>query len=266
MLRGIYTSASGMLANQATLDVTANNLANVNTAGYKKDDVVYREFPKYLELRLKDNVWLTTGGSIDLRPQVGKLGTGVTVDAIVVDHNQGPLQFTENRFDMALFGQGMFAVQTRGGERYTRDGSFVMNSEGYLTNHQGQIILGTDNNPIKVGNQPFAVNELGEIYAYNGAGTEQKLGQLKIVRFPEKNGLRKIGENLFYATKESGTPEVVNGNNVIVRQGYIERSNVNVVNAMVKMIEVNRAYEANSRVIQSQDSALGQVINQVGSR
>nr|HPN32704.1 flagellar hook-basal body complex protein [bacterium] len=97
-------------------------------------------------------------------------------------------------------------------------------------------------------------------------GTEQKLGQLKIVRFPEKNGLRKIGENLFYATKESGTPEVVNGNNVIVRQGYIERSNVNVVNAMVKMIEVNRAYEANSRVIQSQDSALGQVINQVGSR
>ena len=266
MLRGIYTSASGMLANQATMDVLANNLANVNTSGYKKDEVVYREFPKYMQLRLKDEVWLTSGGSLDLRPNVGKLGTGVTVDAIVVNHNQGPLQLTENRFDAALYGEGYYAINTNGGERYTRDGSMVMDKDGYLTNHQGQKYVGVDNNPIKVGNVPFVINELGEIFQYSGLNTEQKLGQLKLVRFPEKHGLRKIGENMFYATKEAGTPEQVNGDNVIVRQGFVEKSNVNVVDAMVKMIEVNRAYEANSKIIQSQDSALGQCINQVGGR
>jgi len=266
MLRGIYTSASGMLANQAQLDVVSNNLANINTTGYKKDEVVYREFPKYMQLRLKDDVWLTTNGSIDLKPQVGKLGTGVTVDAIVVDYNQGPLKNTENRFDMALYGEGFFVVQTPAGERYTRNGAFLRDAEGYLVNHNGQKIMSVDNTAIKVGDEPFAVNEFGEVYSYNGVGSGVKLGQIKIVRFEQKHGLRKIGESMYYATKEAGAVKQVNGDNVIVRQGFLEQSNVNVVNTMVKMIEANRAYEANSRIIQSQDTVLGQAINQVGSR
>ncbi len=266
MLRGIYTSASGMLANQATMDVVANNLANVNTTGYKKDEVVYREFPKQLELRLKDEVWLTKNGSLDLKPRVGHLGTGVTVDAIVVNHNQGPLQMTDNRYDSALYGEGFFVINTPGGERYTRDGSMVIDKDGYLTNHQGRKYTGIDGNPIVVGNVPFVINERGEIFEYSGGNTEKSLGQLKLVRFPEKHGLRKVGENMYYATKEAGQPATVNGDNVIVRQGFVEKSNVNVVDAMVKMIEVNRAYEANSRIIQSHDATLGQVINQVGGR
>jgi len=167
---------------------------------------------------------------------------------------------------MALYGEGFFVIDTQGGERYTRDGSFVRDNEGYLVNHRGNRVKGVDGNPIKVDDQPFVVNEFGEIFSYNGPGTEKSLGQIKIVRFPEKHGLRKIGENLYYATKEAGEPKQVNGDKVIVRQGFLERSNVNVVNSMVKMIEANRAYESNSRVIQAQDTLLGQVINQVGGR
>jgi flagellar basal-body rod protein FlgG len=247
------------------MNTVANNLANVNTTGYKKDDVVFREFPNHLQLRLKDNVFLTSNGSIDMRPVVGELGTGVTVDAIVVNHSQGPLQNTGNRFDLALYGQGFFQINTNAGPRYTRDGSFVRNKDGFLTNHNGHKLIGIDNEPIQVGDSPFIVNELGEVFKYDGENPSQKLGQIKLVRFPEKHGLRKIGDNLHYATKDAGQPEQVNGDNVIIRQGFLEKSNVNAVSSMTRMIEVNRAYEANSKIIHAHDSALGQAL-QVGNR
>jgi flagellar basal-body rod protein FlgG len=267
MLRGLYTSTSGMLAQQQKMNVVANNLANATTNGYKKDDVVFREFPKYLNFRLKDEVFLVGKGSVDLQPEIGKLGTGVTVDAIVTNHEQGQLVATGNKFDFALYGQGFYEIETSAGSRYTRDGSFVKDRDGYLVNYNGNKLLGTDGQPIKINDLFFAVNENGDVIEYTASGKKgEKLGQIKIVRFPEKHGLRKVGKNLYYATKDAGNPETVNGNNVIVRQGYIEKSNVNVVSAMVNMIEVNRAYEANSKLIKTQDSMLGQSISQVGAR
>ena len=124
MLRGIYTGASGMIAQQARLDVVANNLANVDKTGFKKDLAIFKAFPDMLIRRLNDNgLGITPAGSYDTMPYVGKLGTGVEVNEVYTDFDQGSLQRTENNFDLALDGRGFLTVKTERGERYTRNGS-----------------------------------------------------------------------------------------------------------------------------------------------
>ncbi|MBN2158103.1 MAG: flagellar basal-body rod protein FlgF [Spirochaetes bacterium] len=274
MLRGIYTGASGMIAQQARLDVVANNLANVDKTGFKKDLTLFKAFPDILVRRVNDNgLGVTPAGSYDTMPYVGKLGTGVEVNEVYTDFNQGALQRTENDFDFALEGRGFMTVQTERGERYTRNGSFTINQDGTLMNHNGYPVLG-ENGIIRVQHNNFIVNERGEIIvnsainpndiasmANNDWSQPIVLDRLKLVDFEKIRELKKEGDSLWKETEFSGPP--VPPGNLKVIQGFLEKSNVNMIREMVDMIEVQRSYEANQKAVTTHDAELGRLINEV---
>ncbi|MCP4135934.1 MAG: flagellar basal-body rod protein FlgF [bacterium] len=277
MLRGIYTGASGMKAQQARLDTIANNLANVDKTAYKKDFTVFKSFPDMLIRRVNDDgVGILPMGSYDTMPVVGKLGTGVEVNEVYTKFQQGSLQKTENKFDLALEGSGFFVVNTERGERYTRDGSFTINQDGILMNHNGNPVLG-ENGLIRVQHNNFIVNERGEVVVNNALSRDPRdvvgsndnvweeptvIDKLKIVDFENIREIKKEGESLYRETEYSGPP--LPPEKYKVKQGFVEKSNVNIVREMVDMIEVQRSYEANQKTIQSHDSTLGKLINDVG--
>lgn len=279
MLRGWYTGASGMAAQQVRLDTVANNLANVDTDGYKREVAVSKAFAQLLLRRMNDDgVYLHPLGSGDMAPVIGKLGTGVESNEIYTELEQGALKGTESDFDLALDGKGWLTVSTPDGERYTRNGSFVLGKEGYLETKEGFPVMGVDG-PIKVKANNFQIDKQGRVWVNADyiddpellVGREQNewdntvlLDTLKIVDFELDRFIAKQGTSLWKDTELSGparamTPE----DRPTVLQGFTEAANVNVVTEMVRMIEVNRAYEANQKTIQSQDAALGKLINEV---
>jgi len=279
MIRGWYTGASGMRAQQWRLDAVANNLANVDTNGYKKDVTSFKAFPELLLRRQDDDgVYKHPFGSADAAPIVGKLGTGVELNELFTNFSQGAPKETSSDFDMMLEGKGFFTVATPYGERYTRNGSFILGKEGYLVTNEGFPVLG-ENGPIRVKANNFQVDNEGRIWinaAYPDdpevmVGRENNqweetvlLDTLKIVEFDLDRYLEKQGTSLYRETQTSGpamTMDVLNRPKVI--QGFLEAANVDPVLEMVQMIEVNRAYEANQKVIQTEDSVLGTLINQV---
>ncbi|MDR1389711.1 MAG: flagellar hook-basal body protein [Treponema sp.] len=278
MVKGIYTAASGMRAQQWRLDSVANNLANINTDGYKREQAAFKANPEMLLRRTSDDgVYLNPFGSADAAPIIGKLGTGVELNELYVDLSQGAFKETENDYDLALYGKGFFSVATPYGERYTRNGSFQRGKEGYLETKEGYPVLGL-NGPIRVQENNFKVDKEGNVWINaeyadepetmisrldNEWGEVVLLDTLKIVDFERPRYLKKQGSSFYGANNESGPPleipvEAMPG----VFQGFNEAANVEPVVEMVQMIEVNRAYEANSKVIQSHDSLLGTLINQ----
>ena len=282
MIRGLYTGASGMQAQQHRMDALANNLANVDLNGYKRDTSVHKAFPEMLIRRMNDDgVHQFPIGSVDSAPIVGKLGTGVEYNESYTVFEQGSLKETSNPFDIALDGDGFFTIQTNHGERYTRNGSFVLGKEGFLLTKEGYQVLG-ENGPIQIKLNNFTIDKQGQIFQ-NGALSDnprrlvsmdendwaetELVDKLKIVRF-EGNGnrfIKKQGSSLWADTFESGKASVTPLNDrPKVLQGFLEASNVNPVTEMVNMIEVNRAYEANQKVITSQDTLLNKLINQAG--
>lgn len=274
MLRGIYTGASGMIAQQARLDVVSNNLANVDKTGFKKDLAVFKAFPDMLIRRVSDNgLGVTPAGSYDTMPYVGKLGTGVEVNEVYTDFDQGSLQRTENNFDFALEGRGFLTVKTERGERYTRNGSFTINQDGILMTHNGYPVMG-ENGIIRVQHNNFIVNERGEIMvnaaidpnavvgmADNDWSQPVVLDRLKLADFEKIRELKKEGDSLWKETEYSGPP--IQPGNLKVIQGFLEKSNVNMIREMVDMIEVQRSYEANQKAVQTHDTELGRLINDV---
>ncbi|HOO73312.1 MAG TPA: flagellar basal-body rod protein FlgF [Spirochaetota bacterium] len=276
MLRGIYNSASGMIAQQARLDVVANNLANVDKTGFKKDLTLFKAFPDMLIRRINESgLGITPAGSYDNMPFVGKLGTGVEVNEVYTEFTQGSLQRTENSFDMALEGQGFFTVMTERGERYTRDGSFTINQEGILVNHNGYPVMG-ENGIIRVQKNNFIVNERGEVVVNEGISLDPRdpvgmdsnnwsdpvvIDRLRLVDFENIREIKKEGESLYRETEFSGPP--LPPAELKVVQGFLEKSNVNIVREMVDMIEVQRSYEANQKSITTHDQTLGKLINEV---
>ncbi|MDH4128368.1 MAG: flagellar hook-basal body protein, partial [Spirochaetota bacterium] len=133
MVRGLYTGVSGMLSEWHRMDVVANNLANLNTTGFKRDDAIFKSFPEMLIRRLDDNgVVKVPNGSYDIAPFVGKMGTGVELNEVYTRHEQGIIRNTGNDFDLALDGKGYFVVKTDRGDRYTRNGSFLIDKDGFL--------------------------------------------------------------------------------------------------------------------------------------
>jgi flagellar basal-body rod protein FlgF len=274
MLRGIYTGASGMIAQQARLDVVSNNLANVDKTGFKKDLTIFKAFPDMLIRRLSDNgLGVTPAGSYDTMPYVGKLGTGVEVNEVYTDFDQGSLQRTENNFDLALEGRGFLTVQTERGERYTRNGSFTINQDGILMNHNGYPVIG-EKGIIRVQHNNFIVNEQGEILVNGALDPNSVVGmanndwsqpivldRLKLVDFEKIRELKKEGDSLWKETEYSGPP--LPPGNLKVIQGFLEKSNVNMIREMVDMIEVQRSYEANQKAVQTHDTELGRLINEV---
>jgi len=255
LIRGLYTACSGMMLQMTRQDVLANNLANVNTAGYKKDTVISQEFPSLLLKRMGET---TRQGSLPrpVKPQdIGSLGTGAAVHQIVTDHSTGSYKATENPFDLALGPDCYFSIETPEGVRYTRNGSFTVDSDGMLVNTNGLPVLGTDGYIYIDGD--FVVDEHGNL-VQDGV----TIDTLDIVRFPDQAGLMKIGDDLYAAGDQ--VPEPPDDPQVI--QGYLESSNVNAVKEMVDLITVVRAYEVMQKVVQAEDQTLDRLINSAGSR
>lgn len=253
MIRGWYIGASGMNAQQNRLDAISNNLANVDTAGYKRDVAVSKSFSELLLRRTQaDGVYHTPFGSADAAPIVGKLGLGVELNENFTEFEQGSFRATNSQTDMALGGEGFFVIRTPLGERYTRNGNFILGKEGILETKDGYPLIG-ENGEIRVEDDKFMVNEDGMIYTKDG----EFIDRVKIVRFDNDRYLKKMGNSFWASNDISGEAYIAEGQErPKVVQGYMETSNVNVVNEMVKMIEVNRAYEANQKTIQSQDSMM----------
>ena len=255
MIRGWYIGSSGMNAQQTRLDAISNNLANADTTGFKRDIAVSKSFPELLMRRMNDDgVYETPFGSADVAPIIGKIGLGVETNELYTDFEQGSFKQTSTHTDMALSGEGFFAVQTPSGERYTRNGNFLVGKEGILVTKEGYPVLG-ENGYIQVADDRFTVNQDGMVYSEDDM---QLIDRFKIVRFDNERYLQKMGSSLYKDTDVTGKAYVAEGNErPIVLQSYVETSNVNVVNEMVSMIEVNRAYEANQKTIQAQDTMMG---------
>jgi len=276
MLRGIYTGASGMLAQDARMDAIANNLANVDKTAYKKDIAVFKAFPDMIIRRINESgLGITPAGSYDTMPYVGKLGTGVELNEVFTNFEQGSLQRTENAFDLAIEGRGFFTVMTERGERYSRDGSFTINQDGILMTHNGNPVMG-ENGTIRVHHNNFIVNEHGEVVVNGDLSADPRdvvsmasnnwsnpivIDRLKIVDFENIREIKKEGDSMYRETEYSGPP-LPPGNFKVV-QGFLEKSNVNIVREMVDMIEVQRSYEANQKTVTSHDQTLGKLINEV---
>ncbi len=287
MLRSFYTSTSGLKAQEQRMNNVANNLANVNRTGFKRDITVMKAFPEMLISRLNDQVQRLPIGSVDNHPVVGMLGTGVESNQTFTDFSQGSLVETEHPYDMGLEGAGFFVVETPQGERYTRNGEFTLGKEGFLETKEGLRVLG-ERGPIQLKLNNFRIDRNGNIF-YNPSlqddpqrlvterendwRQEELLDTIKLVGFDRVQHLEKMGSSLFKPASESnlgiplsGVPHLLSAQQrPVLRWKMLEKSNINAVSEMVNMIEVQRAYEANQKVIQTDDQLLGRLINGVGN-
>lgn len=249
MIRGIYTATSGMIAEEMKTNTIANNIANANTAGYKKDIHVAREFKNELITRLYDQ---NDGGK---DRELGSMGFGVITEANFTNHSMGSMQLSDNPLDVAIEGEGYFSVQTEQGVRYTRDGSFKINAAQQLVTSDGYLVRGQGGAPITVLERGVIhIDPDGNVYSDN-----QNVGQLEMTNFANKIKLTKEGANLFRADEGANATPF----NSKIRQGLLEMSNVNVVQEMVNLITSFRAYEINSKAVQTSDQLTDKAVNQV---
>lgn len=265
MVKGLYTAYTGMVNQQNRLDVLTNNLANSATNGYKKEGTTSQSFADTLAIKIKDT------SDYNLPKKLGNINLGVKIGENYTDYDQGSFRVTDNVYDMALDGDGFFAISftNKNGEtsvKYTRDGAFTVNREGYLVTKDGDYVLNqaaaNAGNPGQDGyirvdpNVELVVDEEGYLYQ-NGV----QLGQIGVVDFENYDYLEKYGENMYnLANGGQTTPSRAK-----VVQGSLEMSNVNVVSEMVEMITISRAYESNQKIIQSIDETLDKAVNTVGS-
>jgi flagellar basal-body rod protein FlgG len=253
MLTALWTAASGMAAQEFNIDTISNNLANVDTTGYKK---VRADFEDLLYQNIQN-----AGAPVseDLKVPTGVfIGHGVKLAATQRIFTQGEFQMTDNPFDVVIEGDGFFQVeQPDGTTAYTRSGAFKIDSEGRLVTSDGFLITPAITFP--PGATDFTVGMDGTVTAVID-GNQEELGNITLVRFPNPAGLKSVGRNLYVKTDSSGDP--IEGQPSIddgfgkLLQGYIETSNVKAVEEMVKMITSQRAYELNSKVIQTGDRML----------
>lgn len=264
MLSGLYTAASGLIAQTQQQDVIANNLANVNTTGYKRDTALFVPFPTVFLNRINDEKVPVPGGWADALTPVGMTGRGVQlrVDGIVpMLTEEGSYNRTGNNLDVAIKGNGMFTVMTPQGLRYTRDGSFSLNSDGTLVTQDGFPVMG-QRGTINIDGKDVSIDKTGRVSVDN-----TEIDNLRIGLFTQADPLRKQGDNLFYMTDNSLLPEddgSGSAGNIDVRQGYLETSNVNVVKEMVEMITGFRAYESSQKAIAAQDETLNKAVGAGG--
>ena len=256
MIRGLYTGASGMLAEMARTDVIANNLANVNTTGFKKDRTIFRAFSEMNIHRVNDPVMVGFDRTIDPKPFIGMLGTGVMLDEVNVDFSPGIIKTTSNPLDLALKGEGFFEIETDNGLRYTRDGNFSMNQNGYITTKEGYYVLGQDGPVVLPREGDILISKQGDIVVDG-----QYIDRIRVVTFADTNLLLKEGDNLYLS--EVPPIEQTDMNNVEVVQGALEGANLNTVTEMVDLITAFRAYEASSKVIKTHDETLERAVNEI---
>lgn len=261
MVKGLYTAHTGMVNEMKRLDILTNNLANSDTIAYKKEGTTSRTFADELAIKIKDT------SEYGLAKDLGEMSLVTHLGQVYTDYSSGSFKVTDVDTDLALEGKGFFAVaftdkQGNVSVKYTRDGNFIVNTEGYLVTKDGNHVLNatgalnqdpSEANFIQVSTlQDIVVDEMG--YIYQG---DQIVGTIGVAEIDNYDYIEKYGENL-YNFLEGGT---IMASEAKVRQGMLETSNVNVVNEMVNMITIQRAYEAGQKVITSIDSTLGIAVN-----
>ncbi|MDQ0872179.1 flagellar basal-body rod protein FlgF [Paenibacillus sp. V4I3] len=295
MLRGLYTAAAGMISEQRRHDTITNNIANINSPGFKQGNALSRSFPEMLISTIR-------GGQGASTAPLGKMSLGVFSEENISIHAQGDLQETQNPFDFALVSniqvpginfdtsgkfvnadgertfqpQALFTVLNADGEqRYSLNGKFTVDTAGQLVNANGNRVLGRDGQPLVLvdgAGQPihsFKVTDKGEFLDGNGLPLLDPAGQpvgLMLSRAEDPNLLLREGNGLLRINPgdEATVTQVAAGDQVEVRQGFIERSNVDSAQSMVDMMSALRAYEANQKVIQSYDKSMEKAANEVG--
>jgi len=260
MIRSLWTSATGMQAQALNLDVISNNLANVNTSGFKKSRAEFQDL-LYETIRPAG-----TPSSQDTQVPAGiQLGHGTRPSTVLKIFSQGNMENTQNELDLAIEGDGFFQIALPNGETaYTRDGAFKLDSNGSIVNADGfslepEIAIPSDALSISVGlDGTVSVLQAGE-------STPSEIGTIELARFVNPAGLISMGKNLFITSEASGDEMIgTAGENGLgtLAQGFLEMSNVSVVDEMVNMITAQRAYESNSKAIQAADEML-QLANNV---
>jgi flagellar basal-body rod protein FlgG len=252
MIRALYSSASGMQSQQLSLDVIANNLANVNTTGYKKTKIEFQD----LIYQTTRAAGAEQGGG-NLLPTGLQSGHGSRPVATAKIFTTGEFTHTSEQLDMAIQGDGFFEVQLPDGSRaYTRDGALKRAADGRITTSDG-LVVQNGFQPIPVGTTSVSISPNGDVET-RGANGAQTF-KVTLVRFANPAGLEAMGRNLYRETGASGTPEIGNaGENGFgsLAQGYLEMSNVKVVEEMVNLIVAQRAYEVNAKSVQAADEMM----------
>ncbi|PNR97947.1 MULTISPECIES: flagellar hook-basal body protein [Petrotoga] len=234
-MRGIYNATAGMLNSFAELNSISNNLANLNTVGYKKD---YNLFKSVYEKEIRSYQNVQGKGE-----PIGNIYSSVVLDDVIPNLEQGSLIETNGKLDFAIEGEGFFKIDRNGNFFYTRNGEFSISPESYLVTKSGDYVLDEENNPIFVNTENFFVDEEGNI-----SGTNVRLNVLNI------ENLDKYGENYFMGE------EIGQAGNFRLRQGYLEGSNVDALNEMIKMIEANRKFDILQKAVSTGDSLNAKLI------
>ena len=253
MLRAFSTAATGMTAQQTLVDVIANNLANVNTAGFKRSQVDFKDLLYTKELEAGREVaagYVAPGGM--------EIGNGVRIAGTTKVFTPGEMDNTGNQLDVAIMGDGFFQITLPSGElRYTRDGSFQKNASGQLVTASGNLLTPTISIPSTA--KSVAIGADGTVNVVGSDGSVTTAGTIQLVRFSNPSGLTSEGNNLLSETASSGTPTTgIPGQNGFgsLQAGFKEKSNVQMVSELVNLINAQRAYEINSRAIRAGDDML----------
>jgi flagellar basal-body rod protein FlgF len=258
MPSGLYIAASGMDSALIRQNVIANNLANVQTVGFKQNREVDIAFPTYLIARLHDQRMNVMDGTAEIRPNIGVMGGGVIPQEVATDYSQGSHLETKNPLDFALNGPGFFSVLNPDGKTFlTRDGSFSLDSNGRLVTKDGLPVLG-HNGEIYIDGNEVEADQEGNISVDGKA-----LDQLLTVKVQNVDQLTKVGHSLFKTTPETKVDMAPEG--IQVQQGFLEQSNVNSITEMVNMIDTYRSYELNSRIISTFDHLGEEAATEIGT-
>ena len=258
-MRSLSIAATGMLAQQLNVEVISNNIANINTTGYKRQRAEFQDLLYQDLLRAGTN----SSGAGTVVPSGIQIGLGVKPAAVYRITEQGALAITDNNLDLAINGKGLFAIELPSGETgYTRSGAFGRSPAGDLVTANGYVVkpgVTIPSNAIDI-----TINAEGAVFVkIDGQTAPLSVGQLQLANFPNEAGLQAIGDSLFLETTASGlatigTPGAPGFGNI--QQGALETSNVNVVAEITNLITAQRAYEMNSRVIQASDEMLSSVV------
>ena len=256
MVKGLYTAYTGMINEQNRMDVLSNNMANVTTVGYKKEGATSQSFDEVLDLKIKDS---TAGYNLATRE--GYNSRGVKIGENYVDWSQGGFRITGNTYDLALGGNGFFAVEftNKSGEtstKYSRAGEFQLNSAGNIVTHEGDYLLDTAGRHITV--DPLKDTNIDRQGRVMQDG--RTIATIQVQDFENYDYLKKYGET-YYEPIEGAKFKNADGQ---IYSGYLEASNVSTVTEMVNLITISRQYESNQKVIQTIDSTLEKAVNQIG--
>ncbi|MDR1117318.1 MAG: flagellar hook-basal body complex protein [Oscillospiraceae bacterium] len=257
MVRGQYIAGTGMMHQRRQMENVISNITNADTTGYKKTYLVSQTFDDVMINRINDKN-NTVAADPNWRARAaatGPLNFGVRADQVYINYTTGSFEETGENTDMAIAGEGaFFVVGTPAGERYTKAGSFVVNQLGYLTDGDGNFLMG-ENGGIYVGDNDFAVDAEGNVLRGS-----QIIDRIRIVEFDDLGTLRRQGHNLYYT--DGGQARAAQ--NYSVMQGFVENSNVEIAREMVDMITVFRAYETNQKMLTMIDETVGKAVNEIG--